>query len=153
MGCLVERSARTSKGGARLRERAFSRSFHVIGTWLSKQMWETNRRASSNEGKSTPAELRLELSWIAHRCGSLFLTWADMVCSRTESHTLLLTAIAQLNSNQLLSRTKIYAILSFIIRRERINQERTSEILTWNLMDIKNIICLSFFFFFFFLRN
>lgn len=152
MGCLVERSARTSKGGARLRERAFSRSFHVIGTWLSKQMWETNRRASSNEGKSTPAELRLELSWIAHRCGSLFLTWADMVCSRTESHTLLLTAIAQLNSNQLLSRTKIYAILSFIIRRENKSRKNFGDFnLKFN--GYQEYHMSFFFFFFFFLRN
>jgi len=99
MACLVERRARTSKGGTRLKERAFSRNFHVMGMWLSKQIWETNRWASSIEGKSTPAELRLELSWIAHSCGSQFLTWADLVSSSTESQTVqLAAAISQLNS-------------------------------------------------------
>ena len=146
MGCLVERRARTSKGGARLKKRAFSRNFHVIGTWLSKQMWETNRRASSIEGKSTPAEFRLELSSVAHRYGSLFLTWADMVCSITESHTLLRAAISQLPSNQVLSTTKIYAILSLIIRGETKFQERTSGILTWNFNGYREY-CMYFFFF------
>lgn len=83
--CLVERRAMTSIGGAILTVNAFSRNFHVMGTLFSKQMWETNRWANSVDGKTTPAELRLELSWIAQSRGSLFFSCADLVSWRTES--------------------------------------------------------------------
>ena len=83
---LLERRARTSIGGAILPETAFSRNFHVIGTLLAQQIWDTRRCASSGDGSEVPAELRIDESWTAHRRGSLFRSWADLVSSSTLSH-------------------------------------------------------------------
>ena len=84
---LVERRARTSIGGAILTVKAFSRNFHVRGTWLSKQMCETNTWASSTDGKLTPAALRFALSCTAHVSASMFLSCAAFVSSNTPSHS------------------------------------------------------------------
>lgn len=83
---LVERRAITSRGGTILAVIAFSRNFHMIGTWLSQQIWETRSWASSTDGKETPAELRVELNWTAQSSGSQFLSCADFVSSNTVSH-------------------------------------------------------------------
>lgn len=84
---LEERRERRSRGGTSLKDKAVSRNFQVMGTWLAQQMWETRRWARSGEGRTTRAELRMELSCTAHTMGSMFLSCAALVSSITASHT------------------------------------------------------------------
>lgn len=88
---LLDRRARTRIGGAILTARAFSRNFHVMGTLLAQHMWETSKWASSVDGRTTPAELSIEESWIAHNSGSVPLAWAPLVTSKALSHRLCCT--------------------------------------------------------------
>jgi len=95
---LVERRARTNRGGPILNTKAVSRSFQALGTLLDQQIWDTRSSATSVDGIEMPAELRLEESSMAHTNGSVFLSWANFVSSITLSHWLECTVTVSMDS-------------------------------------------------------